>query len=216
MEVVLPFKDRPNYLRITLASYIEAIRGRNDIHLTLYDDCSSTIPAIVNEVPNATLMKRKKCLGQYQSKAAAIQDTFNHYANISFVLCLDSDCIIHPGIFNAIANMIKDLPNMGIGTVFNTPTHPEISCVLEKYVTKEHIGGLGTVIKKDAWEWYVTQTRTNGAKHIGWDWDICLWLKTTEKWKIFSTIRSYVDHIGQSGSHSGPGCNIDRARRFLE
>ena len=114
--------------------------------------------------------------------------------------------------------MIVDLKDMGIGTVFNTNTHKPKSntSIKTRYIEKNDVGGLGTIVNKNAWLWYKDKTTNVGPKHKGWDWDMCMWLNTQEKWKIYCTKKSYVEHIGQSGSHSGPGCKIDKAMRFLE
>ena len=217
MKVILPFRDRTNYLRLTLATIKEAMRGLKGIELILVNDASDDkLPAIINELP-CTVWTRKERVGPYGSKAVAVRRVFDEFDD-KFVMTLDSDCIVHPMAFGVAAKMVADLPKMGLGTVFNTPKHtfnPK-DIVKSRYVRKDFVGGLGTVIKKDAWEWYISCASKYGQKHKVWDWDMCLWLKESKKWEIYCTFDSFVDHIGQSGSHSGPECPIDRAFRFLE
>jgi len=217
MRVVLPFKNRPNYLRLTLSTIKEAMRSRTDIKLHLFDDMSTTAYPLIIEEMDLMITKNSTLAGPYQATSRAINEEFL-ICEDEYLFALDADCIVHPNIFNIVENMVKDLPKMGFGTLFNTDTHKVKAGNRDAkgYVRKVSIGGLGCIIKRDAWEWYRKQTTQKGPKHKGWDWDFCYWLATTDQWHICSTINSYVDHMGQTGSHSGPSCEIDRAIRFLE
>lgn len=218
MKIVLPYKDRGNYLRIALATIREACRGHKDIEIMMYDDGSvGKSPDLIDDMNNVHVIKRNKCIGPYQSKAVAISDTFAKFKDEPYLLTLDSDCIVHPNIISVVHQMVADLPDMGMGSVFNTKKHQfDRKLIKGKYVLKKDIGGLGTIIRRDVWDWYNEMTTKHGPKHKGWDWDMTLWLNTQKKWRQYSTLSSYVDHIGQSGSHSGPDCPIDRAYRFLD
>ena len=216
MKVVLPFKDRPNYLRITIATLIESLRYEASVEVILFNDVSSVQPDIINDnLDKLQIINRDKPLGSFLSKAGAIQHVFDNYPDEEYVLCLDSDCVIHPDAYTATKNMISDLPDMGIGTIFNSSRHDTVVDG-DQYIEKKDIGGLGAIVKREVWDWCNNMTEKHGRKHPGWDWNMCIWITESKKWKIYSTKRSYIEHIGQTGSHSGPACIIDRANRFTE
>ena len=218
MIAVLPFRDRPNYLRITLASLKEALRTSPDTEVYIFNDASTVpYPDILKEISRSTIIKRNSAVGPYKSKSSAITEVFQK-TKTSVVITLDSDCLIHPGAFRAASEMLANLPDMTVGTIFNSDRHKDHdpNFKLKKYVIKDDIGGLGVVIKRSTWEWYLKITKDKEELHEGWDWNLCLWIKKFKEKKIYSTIRSYIDHFGQIGSHSGPACPIDRAIRFME
>lgn len=218
MHVIITKHNRNNYLRITLSTFMEAIRDYPEVKITIFDDNSQVDnePDIVHE-HDLDVIYWGESNGPYRAVAKAIDQTFAEYDESSLVI-IDSDCVIHPNFVPVVNQMSIDLPDMGFGSVFNTANHSDIIAEVcnAKYLQKKTIGGLGVIVNRDAWEWHKQMTKEHGEKHKGWDWNFCLWLNETDNWKIYSTAQSYVEHIGQTGSHSGPACSIDKAIRFLD
>jgi glycosyltransferase involved in cell wall biosynthesis len=230
--IVLPFHNRPNYLAITLATLREAIvsnelMGMGPSVITFDDASTEPYPNILDlEIDTKVIIKEHvknegEPLTSYRASSFIIDHVFNNYSD-NVVVVIDSDCIVHPKAIHEIHALLKEFPDMGFGSVYNSCNHKGLKDYKDKYLKKEHIGGLGSVIRKEAWEWHKCQPSIEDAMGRddvawGWDWNLCKTLNMPEsKWNIYTTINSYVEHFGQTGTHSGPYCKIDKAIRFLD
>jgi hypothetical protein len=206
INVLLTFKEKINYLTITLCTLKEALRKSPNTKIFLYDTGAKQLPDIINDVP-ATVRKRgpfPNCPAMYNT---IIPEVLNEI-NGEFLAIIEADSVLHPLIFSAMANMIIDLPDMGYGSIFNTPFHPTIS-TYKSYLRKPSLGFFGSLIRVKLWK----DLKANNKV------DYAFGSHTINKgFKIYCTKRSYIEHMGFSGMHKREHdfCPIDRAINFWE
>lgn len=228
ISLVTTYKDRPNYTIVTCATMREAVCLFDEkINFFFYDDASiRPVPAIVNDLGNQPNVegfathRNEKSLGAEHGNIDAISKCFEKFPKTTHVLVLDNDLCVHPYALFAIRQMIKDLPKLGFGSIFNSNAFPELSVVQGKYVIKEVNPGLGGVIARDAWTWHLDRSNrlklNKNPKHPGWDWNLSAWMKdSSNRWEVYATRHSYVEHIGCSGTNVTDDF-MTRSRRFYD
>jgi hypothetical protein len=202
VNVLVTFKDKINYLTLTLCTLQQALKGEGVwVKTFLYDTgCKTKLPPLIHRIPNSELHKA----GPFKSIAAMyktiIPQVFKKVKQEHLVI-IESDAIVHPNIFPAIRQMIQDLPDMGYGSVFNTPSHR----VIQRrgiYLRKNTLGFFGSIIRRSLWTF-----KTKG----GIDWIYGAHVKR-KGYKIYCTNRSYIEHMGFSGTHRR---RVDRSVNFL-
>lgn len=225
--IVTTYKNRPNYTTITYATLREALKNFDgEVDLYFYDDASTVpVPPIVDEMRQASGVrgffrhKNETGLGAEHGNVDSITKCFEKFPDITHVLVLDNDMCVHPFALNAIKKMIEDIPNLGCGSIFNSNVFPEKEIVKERYVVKDVNPGNGSVIQREAWFWHLsvsTPKLDKNPKQPGWDWNLSAWMKDSGgKWNVYSTLQSYVEHIGTSGTNVSDAF-MTRARRFRE
>lgn len=119
-----------------------------------------------------------------------------------YVITLDNDTIFNPQWLKKMIDIKDKLiqlnQKVGALTVFNTKTHKFLEPFDYEVGIKKDIGGFAAMINRIIFEKY------NFYKpkwKLGWDWNMS-WGLQEMGYKIFSTYKSYVEHIGRIGEHS--------------
>lgn len=217
-RIVIPFRGRLEYLKMTLATLRESTRN-HDIPITVYNTCpdkEGNDLSIFSEIDNLEI-KNITCKSIDTIIPKVITNAFD-IAEEDYVILLDSDTIVHPKAIDKFIEMAEECHDLGLGTLFNTATHPFISKPKgdEKYGTKRTIGGFGCLINRYAWNQYGKRIK----KH--WDVEMSNNISNSKEWKVYCTLHSYLEHIGFSGTHrhgtieeQGKPTSIDRASNFF-
>lgn len=214
IPIVIPYNDRINYLRITLSTLKEACRGL-ETEIYLYNTCpdkkNSNVP-IFKDFDNLNI-KHLTCTGIDSLLPKVITDAFDSTDN-NFIILLDSDTLVHPEAINKFMEMYRDIPNLGIGTLFNTTSHRFHTNVNDRYGSKVIIGGFGLIIKRNAWKKH--------GRNVRKDWDVVFprGVFNSDEYSVYCSYDSYLEHIGMTGTHKrnkeGEPLSIDRASNFFD
>ena len=214
-RIAIPFRGRLEYLKLTLATLKEAMRGQ-DIPITLYNTCPTKEGNnldIIAEMEHVEI-KNITCSSIDTIIPKVITDAFN-ISEDDYVILLDSDSIVHPKAIEKFKEMADECPDLGLGTLFNTATHPFIEKG-DKYGTKRTIGGFGCLINRYAWNQYGKRIKTH------WDVEMSNNISDSNEFHVYCTIHSYLEHMGFSGTHRhgtleelGEPHSIDRASNFF-
>lgn len=206
-------KDRFNYLRITLATLQEGLRGFSPeaIRVMLFDNSTERLPAIVHEVPHLALLKQAPEWATMHSEGR-----YHHLVNTAFkhsqqpyLLHVDSDAVFHPGFVEAAHELVRTYPGVEYASLFNTKHHSGRPMGSD-YLGKTIVGLFGTLISRKLWE-RVTAPPYN--METSW---IERQLAAAVGDLVVVTKRSYVEHIGMTGFNHYPNGEIDRAEHFLD
>lgn len=111
-----------------------------------------------------------------------------------YLLILDSDLLVDPALSEFISDYAGETD--GVFSIFNTASHPTTG-EIGKWLTKDHIGAAGTVLKKSI----VKEIRDNVKVTNSFDWDWSAYLVNTKR-KILVSKRSYVQHLGFSNGQN--------------
>lgn len=215
IKIVIPYRDRLDYLRLTLATLKESARG-HDIHVTLYNTCPKKEEnnlGILEEFDSIEV-KNIICKNIDTLIPKVIDDAFKNVHD-EYIILLDSDTVVHPKAIEKFLQMYNDLPQMGLGTLFNTMEHPFNVIIRpeQTYGIKLTIGGFGCIIKRRAWIKYGKKIRQH------WDVEMSNNIAKSGEFNVYCSINSYLEHIGYSGTHRrndlGHPMSIDRASNFF-
>jgi len=116
-SVVIPTFERPNDLRMCLASLSPKIQGKQILHeLIVTDDSRSDAckQVVINEFPKALWGK-----GKGKGPAANRNKGVNR-ASGDWIIFIDDDCIAQPGYLLAYANAVEENPTVDVfeGRIF--------------------------------------------------------------------------------------------------
>jgi hypothetical protein len=204
-----------------LATLKEACRGHDDVRIYLYDDGSLTIlPDIVREMKNVQVVQM---FGSYQAAnnnestpryKYVINDMFER-TDEDHIFIADSDAAFHPQAIRAIKEMIEDIPEMGMGGIFNAVHAGDGNRYMDdKYVHKTVLGMFCTVLRREVWEKY-----GHGIMK-SFDMSLTSRIEQDPDWHVRVTFKSFVEHLGHSGMHNRGNPDrldyIDRAKRFFD
>ena len=220
--VVIPWKDRTPYLRITLATLEEAARNRDDVYVVVYDNGSlDAIPDIFNEFqwinPEIRILPTTDCHYNYVNM---LKDAFrpSAYYEVDHIITQDADGCIHPHFFDVADTAIDRIPDLGHFSFFNEDCHPEPTDVFDDvYHNREHISFFSTIVSRKAWEAFPIPQPGDPMKDGCMDGNFSWFVHEETPLRVCSTIRSYAEHIGMEGqhvAHVGDKEIIARARRF--
>lgn len=206
-------KDRFNYLRITLATLQEGLRGFSpeEVKVLLFDNSTEPLPAIVHEVPHLALLKQAPEWATLHSEGRyhyLVDEGFKHSTQ-PFLLHVDSDAVFHPGFVAAVHDLVRMYPEAEYASLFNTKQHPGRPMGSD-YLGKSVVGLFGTLISRKLWE---RLTAPPYDKHTNW---IERQLAAAVGDLVVVTKRSYIEHIGMTGFNHYPNGDIDRADNFLD
>lgn len=217
MRVVIPWKDRVGYLRICLATIREALRDFKDpVHITVYNNESSVeIPSIAIENCDIVNLPGDDCHHVFI-------DMFNHqFSQIDddYIINIDSDCCVHPSFFHAAKKMIEDLPQLGHASLYSEGNHPEpTKKIKDIYHVRGHISMTASIISRAAWSAFKKPTKGEEIRFGCIDGAFSTFVHEQFN-ACYSTIRSYVEHIGAVGAYSNlrddGSSSCHRARRFM-
>jgi hypothetical protein len=217
-NVVIPWRDRASYLRITLATLNEAARGRTDVCVHIFNDSSNDVlPDIVSECFFEVYEHELPSTDCHYNYVNMLGDFFENVLS-DYVVTQDSDACIHPDYFNVIDNILQDLDDFGHVSLFNEDCHPEPTRVHKDiYHVRNHISFFSTVVGRRAWDAFPKPTLGHPIPHGCMDGHFSTYVKNNTPFEVYSTINSYAEHIGQKGQHvakQGDKDIISRARRF--
>jgi hypothetical protein len=218
INVLLPYKDKMNYLTLALCTLREAIKNYQNVKVYLYNTSGfDEIPDLAQEMMAEGVPIIYRSTNQFRS-IEHMYDTIvpRLFKEIkeNHLTIIESDAIIHPMIFNAINEFLLRFPNLAYGSVFNTPSHPAIGKEIDgKYIQKRTLGFLGAIIRGDLWAGFNRRKWGNCV-----DASFGRYLKS-KRIPLYCTKKSYIEHIGFSGKHKRIGRVhdlIDRATNFLD
>lgn len=203
--LVIPTYERPDYLRRTLDSVLEALD--DDIAVVLVDDGSKDL--LVNEISrkfaNEALHTRGVIVtltgGQNIGVAANMLRGIEYALHLSQIasqltehqriITLDSDFIVRPDFFEKLRWLFETQGNdHTICTGFNAITHPIIK-QCDGFAVKRSIGGGNQMYNMKTYLQYVKPSLINNM----WDWTVCNQLKRSGG-KLLCVTPSICQHIG--------------------
>lgn len=217
--VVIPWKDRTPYLRITLATLEEAARGRKDVQIIIYNNSSlDDLPIITQDCTWMNISLRDLPVTDcHYNYVNMLKDAFST-VDADYIITQDADGCIHPDFFDVADRAIADIPDLGHFSFFNEDCHPEPTEVFgERYHSREHISFFSTIISRKAWELFPIPNFGDPMKDNCMDGNFSWFINEQTPYRVCSTIRSYAEHIGMEGQHviKLPDKEIiARARRF--
>ena len=237
MHIISPWKDRLGYVTIMLATLKEAMRGHDDVHVTLYNNESQCQPPSIcddfGDDLSHVLMKSRVNPVSHSAHHLYIDmlDYQFDWSDEKFVVTIDSDCCVHPEFIDAAKQMIIDLPQLGHASLYSEGNHPEPTEFIDEiYHVREHISMTASIVNRDLWEIFPKpkaeneirafwEPYLNGSPHAGGiDGALSTFAHQQSGFGCYSTVRSYVDHIGAIGLYSdqdaGGSSSAHRARRF--
>jgi len=220
MRIVIPWRDRFGYLSICLATLREAMRYHDDVYITIYNNESSyELPPIVYEMMKSGELTVKDLPGKdcHHVFIDMFNEEFKHCSD-DHIVNIDSDCCVHPSFIQAVKDMIRDLPDLGHASLYSEGNHPEpTEKVGEKYHRRGHISMTASVISRKAWAAFKKPQRCEEIRFGCIDGAFSTFVHEEFR-ACYSTIRSYVEHIGAIGAYSnldeGGASSCHRARRF--
>lgn len=232
MRIVSPWRDRYGYVSIMLSTLKEAMRGHLDVHVTLYNNESKQSPPLICEDFGDKLehvdIVSHDCHHNFI-------DMLNHEFGRcydDYIINLDSDACLHPDFITAAKKMIADLPDMSHGSLYNENCSPEPKETIRGiYHKRLHTTMTAVIVTRRAWEAFPKpkpgqELRAFWEPHLkakqhagGIDGALSVFAAEMDGYNGYSTVRSYVEHIGCVGAYavlSGDGnSRCHRARRFL-
>jgi hypothetical protein len=222
--VTIPWKGRDNYFRITLATLNEALRESPPVDLVIHQngDWHSETPGILEDMANMTADIEVVGMAAdcpHRLYIDRFNDVFDSNPEIDHLINIDSDACVHPEFFKAVNKAIEDLPDYGCISLFNEDCHPEPAHAFGNYHHREHFSMFAIVLSRKAWEMY-TPPEEGQPFHDGCvDGDMTTAIGKMEGVGLYSTIRSYAEHIGAVGTHAAISADgksfAVRARRFM-
>lgn len=195
----------------------EAMRDfKKPVHITLYNNESEReIPDIAREMCDVVNLPGNDChhvfIDMFNKEFSRIDD--------DYIVNVDSDCCVHPSFFNAVDQMVRDLPDLGHASLYSEGNHPEPSeKIKDIYHVRGHISMTASVISRAAWNAFKKPTKGEEIRFGCIDGAFSTFVHEQFN-ACYSTVRSYVEHIGAVGaysnlSHDGAS-SCHRARRFL-
>ncbi|MBQ9361057.1 MAG: glycosyltransferase family 2 protein [Lachnospiraceae bacterium] len=168
--------------------------------IKVYDDCSTEYDAeTLREIfPEAVSIIRHD-----RNKGADLNAEYMYHDFLEnggdYLFNADSDLIFSADWMEVAVSKIGETD--GVLSLFNTKQHPGKS-VGNGLVEKEAIGCAGTFFSREIIEAICASRTIHAERGIDWEWSRFL---QEEGIRIFTTERSYVQHIGFIGDHSGNG-----------
>lgn len=237
MIIVSPICGRDGYVRIMLATLKEAMRDHDDVNIKLYDNSHTKIYLDIYRDMGDNLKvryidKRPNTVSHacHFIYIDMLDDIFRLLPNEDYVVNVDSDCCIHPDFVKVVKQAVSDLPRIGHISLYSEGNHPEPTSVFKGYHIRSHISMTASIVGRKAWETFPKpqsheEMRAFWSNHIsakehagGIDGAFSSWCNE-QGYGCYSTIRSYVEHIGAVGQYAAMNedgaSNAHRARRFL-
>lgn len=225
MVIVIPYCERYNYLRLTLSTLRESLRGyeasillyhtHRDAEvckLDIFDDIFFNDQS--NVISEYTHIRTRKDENLDYLIPTVINDAFSKTTD-EYIILLDSDTIVHPKAIEMFLRMRKGCSDLGIGSLFNANRFPFLEIdETGDFGIKNQVGGFGWLIDRQAWSIYCSKIVTC------WDAHAALAISSSNTHKIYCSVNSYLEHIGMTGSHRyeekeiGDPVSIDRAWNF--
>lgn len=202
INILIPFKDKMNYLTLLLCTLKEAIKRYPKVKIFLCDtNANNTVPSLAIDMP--VIFKSFKPFPNITTMYLYIIPIIFQEIEDDNLMLIEADAVVHPEIFITVNKMIKELPDMRYGSVFNTKNHPAIKKVKDEYLKKDCMGFFGSIINRQSWN----SLKIEG----GIDWSYCRHVRN-QNMGIYCTNRSYIEHMGFSGAHY----ELDKGVRLIE
>lgn len=221
MVIVIPYQERYNYLRLTLCTLQESLRGYEASILLYhtYHDVKKCDLDIFKEIDNILEFMHIRRRGEANLDyliPMIINDAFMK-TDEQFIILLDSDTIVHPEAIKMFLYMQESCANLGIGGLFNTARFPFVEINNDiGFGIKKQLGGFGLLINREAWLLYCANT------FHSWDALGTLAISRSDTHQLYCSVNSYLEHVGMIGSHRykdkalGDPMSIDRALNFFD
>lgn len=224
MVIVIPYSERLNYLRLTLSTLKEALRGfeASILLYCTYEGREKGALEILKEMPSIvehTHITRTPEKNIDYLIPTIINDVFDKVKD-QYIVLLDSDTIVHPRAIEMFLHMQNSCLALGMGSLFNTSTHPFIEKNTNEeenaeFGIKKHLGGFGLLINREAWLKYCSNY------FCSWDANSSSAISNSRDYDLFCSTTSYLEHVGMLGCHRHEGkdlghpMSIDRALNFF-
>jgi glycosyltransferase involved in cell wall biosynthesis len=211
MNFILTTYNRPDYLRKSLYS-LKASPFTKDDTLWIFDDASDDGEAIdlINcfKLPRAKdvhLFRTKKNVGCDINSYHALTAVYSHTKD-PFIFMAETDGVYIPGwlpFLKRAYKLAKDSDDIGMISLFNTPSHPVKEEYDKDFDIKKSLGGFASLIDcRDL------KSINPNKNPFNWDWEFQQ-NYNKNKLKLLCSKKTYVQHIGAHGTHSkGSGHDI--------
>tara|TARA_R110002096_G_scaffold186882_1_gene366028 strand:+ start:1005 stop:1676 length:672 start_codon:yes stop_codon:yes gene_type:complete len=222
MKIVSPWRDRRNYVSIMLTTLHEAMRRHDDVQVHLYDNESIELaPPIALEMSSVNRLKFYNIVAH--DCHHVFIDMFNHAfetCDDDHIINIDSDCCVHPAFISAAKKMIEQLPDLGHASLYSEGNHPEPKEKVHGiYHVRPHISMTASIISRAAWEAFKKPKPGEEIRFGCIDGAFSTFVHESAEFGCYSTVNSYVDHIGAHGAYSqvadDGASTAHRARRFV-
>ncbi len=190
--------NRKSILTKMAASFYLSNLSGAEVHVRVYDDCSSEFdgeflktlfPGAAVRVNKVNLKADLNTFGMYEDFLTTGDDYFFN---------ADSDLIFRKDWLSFCLDHIEE--TQGVMSIFNTKNHPAVAdSGNPEFVLKEHIGAAGTFFKRERVKEIVGSLSDSDRKMIDWSFSKYF---TENGLKIFCSRESYVQHIGLAGQNS--------------
>ena len=198
--------NRKDIIDLTAKSLSEIIKNDNYIiEVRVYDDNSNEFDKnyLKKIYPSAIITINKNNFGADFNTQLMYKDFLNSDAD--YLLNADSDLLFDPNIISIIDDNIKILKNIKqplMFSVFNAQNHKIIKKYNANLCIKKTVGAAGVLFSKEAIQLFIDNIpKKYSFETPGIDHYFCK-VFTKNKYKIFCTNNSYVQHIGFSGQNS--------------
>lgn len=210
LGVVMPVYGNPTFVRSAFESIKAAMHGHKDLALVIVNDGSPS--ESVNKLweefpwdntPNVILLRHEKNMGVLE----AIKTGLRQLRHLSpAIMCnLDSDVIIKKETFDVLIDRVLRAPEKSLVTGFNTPNHPALGENSDYLVEKLSIGGVNICYRTQLYDELIASYLDwiPKADQNAWDW-LLVAAMHENRYRIYATKPSVVQHIGAIGMHSDP------------
>lgn len=193
--------NRPDYLKRSMESLKKSNLPENTI-IIIKDDCSTDKKTIdiINNVKflnkiQKIVIKNSSHEGVDKNSRTLFKYCFKKTES-NYIIVLNDDIIYNANWYYKMMDAKESIKNEKIGmlTCFNTKAHRG-----KKYNNivniNSSVGGMCLIIHRN-----IALSKEVQKEGTGWDHNAVRLCKTIE-YKMFSTIQSYVEHIGLKGQH---------------
>ncbi len=208
--------NRKNIIEYTSKS-LKEINNIECANVKIYDD--SSVEYDINYLKKLYPMAKK--INRTQENLGADYNTQKMYEDFlksedEYLFNADSDLIFNKDILTIIEkniNILKKANKPVVFSVFNTSKHKTIKDFDENLCIKHSVGAAGVVFSKEVIKMFVNKIPQKYSVQIpSIDHCFCDILRKN-KYDIFCTKKSYVQHIGLIGQNSS-GINVDWGKDF--
>ncbi len=206
--LVIPFWNRPDYLRRILASLCAS--ALEDVIVILADDASEDprIAAVLENhglpaVPMLYVRRRQRAGIKINESLCFAWDLLDRQYSCEHFALLDSDMVVRPYWLEKLRTVHKEAAKKHarcVLTGFNTFRHPILRHE-DSYCIKKSIGGCSLFFERTLYRGLVRPCLVPGRAGLHWDWSL-VQLCHTMRVPLVCTCPSVVQHTGRQGTWS--------------
>ncbi len=216
-DIAMTVFNRSEVLRRSLNSLSET--KTDYIHNLYISDDNSTDPEvelILKEFVEKTrnkfsvhISRNESRLGCDKNMCQVIKHTFKESGQ-NFIITIDSDVLYNKNWLNFMQQCKEEMiANKKIAAVslYDSVVHSSVESYNDVLNIKSSIGGLCALLNKEVFD--------NIKKIESWDWEFVRVAKEM-KMTLLCVKKSFIQHIGQYGTHSPDGKMYDFSNTFVD